>query len=419
MKALRLLKTYPAIAVMIGVVLGVLLSRVVIDDVGESHKHADDHKKEGPNGGRLLEDGALSIEVKIFEEGIPPELRAFVFDRGKPVDPASVTLKVELHRFGGQVDAVSFAKREDYLVGDIEIVEPHSFDVKVSALSEGKTSTWEYESYEGRTSMTEDAARRSGVEIETVGPANLRATISVSGRVRANEDKLVHVIPRYPGIVKRAAMRLGDRVQKGAMMAVVESNQSLQPYSVRAPLSGTVIYKHTSNGEYAKEGETIYTVADLSSVWVDFDVYRQDFAALAIGQAIQIFAGDHEQKAEGKIAYLSPFGAEGTQTTLARVELPNTDGEWRPGIFVTGDITVNSAEVPIAVRTSSLQTFRDWDVVYKQHGEIYEIAIIELGRRDGEWVEVLSGLKSGQKYVTANSFILKADVGKSGASHDH
>jgi membrane fusion protein, heavy metal efflux system len=104
---------------------------------------------------------------------------------------------------------------------------------------------------------------------------------------------------------------------------------------------------------------------------------------------------------------------------LARVELPNPTGSWRPGLFVTGEIIAEEAEVPVAVKTSALQQFRDWDVVFMQDGAMFEIAILDLGRRDSEWVEVLSGLPAGQKYATENSFIIKADILKSGAAHDH
>ena len=121
----------------------------------------------------------------------------------------------------------------------------------------------------------------------------------------------------------------------------------------------------------------------------------------------------------GTVSYISPFGAEDTQTMLARVELPNPKGHWRPGLFVTGEIVVEEAEVPVAVKASALQTFRDWDVVFMADGSMFEIAILELGRRDGEWAEVVSGLSGGQKYAAENSFIIKADILKSGASHDH
>lgn len=373
----------------------------------------------GPHGGRLVSEGDFATEVTIFERGVPPEFRVFFYDKKKPIDPAAVKLTIELHRFGGRVDKIGFAKREDYLLGDQEIVEPHSFDVKVIAERGGKTYRWEYDSYEGRTTLTSEAVNSSGIVIETAGPAKIKTTIKVNGRVLPNEDHLTHVIPRYPGIVKKITKRLGDAVAKDEVVAIVESNESLQPYEVKSSIAGTVIKKDVTQGAFVKEGEAIYTVADLGTVWVDWNVHRKDFDKLEVGQAVTVFAGEGMTNATGAVSYISPFGAEDTQTMLARVELPNPQGVWRPGLFVTGEILVEEAEVPLAVKTSALQTFRDWEVVFMNDGSIFEIAILELGRRDGEWVEVVSGLSAGQRYAAENSFIIKADILKSGASHDH
>jgi membrane fusion protein, heavy metal efflux system len=373
----------------------------------------------GPHGGRLLSQGDFATEVTIFERGVPPEFRVFFYEKHKPIDPAAVKLMIELHRFGGRVDKIDFAKREDYLLGDKQIVEPHSFDVKVIAEHKGKTYRWEYDSYEGRTTMTPEAVKNSGIIMETAGPAKIKNSVRANGRVRPNEDHMAHIIPRFPGIVKQIRKRLGDPVAKDEVVAAVESNDSLQPYDVKSSIAGTVIQKDVTQGEFVKEGEIIYTVADLSTVWVDLNVHRKDFDKLKTGQAVTVSAGEGMTNAQGTISYISPFGAEDTQTMLARVELPNAKGVWRPGLFIAGEIVVEEAEVPLAVKTSALQTFRDWDVVFMQDGNIFEIAILELGRRDAEWAEVLSGLNAGQKYAAENSFIIKADILKSGAAHDH
>ena len=373
----------------------------------------------GPHGGRLLSDGDFATEVTIFERGVPPEFRVFLYEKGKPIDPTEAKLTIELHRFGGRVDKIGFAKREEYLLGDQEIVEPHSFDVKVIAERGGKAHRWEYDSYEGRTTMTPDAVKNSGIIIATAGPAKIKTTIKVNGRVLPNEEHMTHVIPRYPGIVKKINKRLGDAVEKDEVVAVVESNESLQSYEVKSSIAGTVIKKDVTQGEFVKEGEAIYTVADLGTVWVDLNVHRKDFDKLKVGETVTIFPGEGMTNATGTVSYISPFGAEDTQTMLARVELPNPTGAWRPGLFVTGEIVVEEAEVPVAVKASALQTFRDWEVVFMASGGMFEIAILELGRRDGEWAEVVSGLNAGQKYAAENSFIIKADILKSGASHDH
>jgi len=382
------------------------------------HGHAAEEAARGPHGGLLLAKGDFQCEVTIFERGVPPQYRVYFCEKGKPLSPADVKLSIELHRLGGRVDKFAFTPQQDYLVGDGVVEEPHSFDVKVAAEYKGQTHRWEYDSYEGRTELSPEAVKSSGIVIETVGPAKLKQSIRVSGRISENEDHVKHVIPRFPGIVKEVRKRLGDAVAKDELLAVVESNESLQPYEIRSAIAGTVIQKHATAGEFVKEGETIYVVADLSTVWADLNVYHQDFHHLKVGQAVTVETGPGD-KAQGKIVYLSPFGRENTQTMLARVSVDNTSGDWRPGLFVTADILVEEAEVPVAVKADAIQTFRDWDVVFITVGNTFEIRPLELGRRDGDWVEVTSGVEAGQQYATANSFIIKADILKSGATHDH
>ncbi len=108
-----------------------------------------------------------------------------------------------------------------------------------------------------------------------------------------------------------------------------------------------------------------------------------------------------------------------TQTVIAHVELPNPDGAWRPGQAVEGLAVIANHDVLLAVRTRALQRFRDFTVVYARVGETYEVRMLELGRQTPEWTEVLGGIEPGETYVTDNAFLIRADVEKSGASHDH
>ncbi len=383
------------------------------------HGAAAAEYERGPNNGRLLRDGELGIEVTIYEPEIPPQSRIFPFKNDKPIDPNEVKLVVELHRFGGRVDTINYKKEGDYLMGDKVVEEPHSFDVKVMAEYQGKKSQWEYQSYEGRVTMQAAAIETAGIKIEEAGPAKLRTLVEMNGKIVANPDKVAHVTPRYPGVVLEARKKLGDAVKKDEVLAVVESNDSLRPYEIKSQIAGRVIKRDAVLGESVSQDTTLYVVADLSTVAVDLAVPRAEFSKLKEGQKV-VIGGDAEKKGEATLTYLSPIGAADTQTMMARAEMPNPEMAWQPGLFVTADVVVEETEVPIAVKASGLQTFRDWDVVFMIDGTSFEIAILELGRRDGDLVEVISSpLKAGTKYVTENSFVVKADVLKSGASHDH
>ncbi len=405
-----------------GIFLGVRILREA-PQTAASAEHGEAPKADyerGPHGGRMLRDGDFAVEVTIYEPDIPPQSRVYPFVNDKPIDPAEVTLTMELHRFGNRVDAFTYKKEDDYLVGSRIVEEPHSFDVKVSAEYQGRKSSWAYESYEGRVKITDQAAASVALGFDKAGPRKIRTLTEMTGRIIPNEDDMAKVTPRFPGIVTEAGKKLGDTVQKGDVLAVIESNQSMTTYEVTAPMSGTIIARDVSRGVAVTNDNPIYTIADLSSVWVELNIRRADSGTLGKGQEISIHdEKDSELKATAKIAYFSPFGSQETQTVRAIAALPNPDGKWIPGLFVHAERVMEEREVPVAVRYDALQTFRDWDVVFMKDGEVYEIAILELGERDGDFIEVVSGLEAGTTYVSENPFVVKADVMKSGASHDH
>ena len=386
---------------------------------GNGHDdHADDFER-GPHRGRMLREDGFAAEITIFERGVPPRFRVYFQEQDRPVDASDVRLTIELKRLGGRTQVIRFQPEGDYLAGDQTVYEPHSFDVTVTAEHGDRTYHWQYESYEARVELPSEVARNAGIVVETAGPAIIRGTLKVTGRILPNEDRLKHVVPRYPGVLKEVHKRLGDRVERDEVLAVVESNESLQPYPVKSELAGTIIEKHAAPGEFVREGSAIYLVADLSTVWVDLNIHRQDAARVKEGQIVVVGGGDDLPNARGEIAYLSPFGAENTQTFLARVVLPNPDGDWRPGLFVTGEILLQETTAPLAVKAGAVQTFREWTVVFLNEGELYEPLVVETGRRDGEWLEIVSGMDAGQRYVSENSFIIKADILKTAATHDH
>jgi membrane fusion protein, heavy metal efflux system len=407
------------VIVAIGVGLGMLGRLPHVGAESAKHDAAEAEPAKGPHGGRLLRDGGFAVEVTIFERGVPPEFRVYCYDGETPTDCAGVGLTIELARFGPRTDTIRFAKSEGYLRGDRTVEEPHSFDVTVVAEEGGHTHRWTYPSPEGRTELSPEAVRSSGLGIETAGPASIVTKLQAYGRVTANEDRLANVTPRFPGVVKEIRKRLGDRVEPNEVLATIESNESLQRYDVRSAIAGTVIRKDVRPGELAREDDVLYTVADLGTVWVDLSIRAEDQPRLRVGQPVSVEIGLGGARVEGKLGYLSPVGAPGSQTSLARVELPNPDGALRPGLFATAEIVVDEATVPIAVRASALQTFRDWDVVFLTDGHVFQAIPIEIGRRDHEWIEVVQGVAAGQRYVAENSFIVKADIGKSGAVHEH
>lgn len=193
----------------------------------------------------------------------------------------------------------------------------------------------------------------------------------------------------------------------------------LTRYEVRAPIDGVVIEKHLALGEAVKEDASIFTIADLSTVWAEMTVYPKDLDSVKLGQKVTVRAAALKAEAEGRVAYVGSLVGEQTRSAKARVTLPNPERSWRPGLFVTVELVQDETDVPVAVPVDAVQSVREGKVVFGRYGEFFEARPVDLGAGDGKWVEVVNGLPAGAQYAASGSFILKADLGKAGASHDH
>jgi membrane fusion protein, heavy metal efflux system len=195
--------------------------------------------------------------------------------------------------------------------------------------------------------------------------------------------------------------------------------ESMARFEVRAPLDGTVIERNVTVGEAITADESIFAIADLSSVWIEVTVYAKDAGAVHQGQVARVRSGDLGSELTGRVSYIGPLVGEETRAATARIVVPNAGGRWRPGLYVTVELVREATMVPVVVAASAIQTFRDWQVVFVRYGDWFEGRPLELGRSDGEWVEVISGLAPGEQYAATNSFAVKAEIGKLGATHDH
>lgn len=379
---------------------------------------ASQEARKGPHGGRLLEDGGFVLELAIFEDGVPPEFRAWASKDGTVLAPSAVTLTVTLKRLGGITDRIEFEPATDYLRGTQEVYEPHSFTVTVAAQAGGARHEWTYDSFEGRTSIPEQTAAEAGVVIDTAEPRVIQDILPLYGVIVPNPNYVSTVAARYPGVITRVTHSVGDKVGKGDLLAVIESDESLRSYQVTAPIGGVITARSANPGQQSGT-EPLFTVTDLSSVWAELSVFPRDMARLRPGQRVRVRSVDGGDAVYGELVHLNPAGAGAGQALGARVVLDNRDGRWTPGLYVNAEVLIGGIEVPVAIKQDAVQRLRDWQVAFENVGDLFEARPLELGRSDGEWVEVKAGLRAGARYVAANSFLVKADIEKSGASHDH
>ena len=350
--------------------------------------------------------------------------------------------------------------------------------------------------------LSERELDECGVTMAVAGPGWLKRQVVLPGEVHMNGDRLVHLVPRVPGIVIEVRRTLGDMVRAGDVLAVIESNELADArvdflaarerltlaesnfarekslwekeitseqeyldarselteakiefrsseqklyalgltegqvakmngdgeevftrYEVRAPFAGTVVDRHITLGEKVGDDSEIFVVADLSTVWVDLSITQKDFPFVVKGIEVTVSAGYGVPDAAGVIDYVAPVLGETTRTAIARIVLPNPDGLWRPGLFVSAKIDVAETEVPVMIPGTAAQKIDEEWVVFVEEDGGFEPVPVSLGRGDEDRVEVLAGLRAGQRYVAEGAFQFKATIVTSNldphAGHGH
>ncbi|SEL44708.1 efflux RND transporter periplasmic adaptor subunit [Nitrosovibrio tenuis] len=446
----------------------------------------------GPKGGKLFVTDGFGVEITIFEKGVPPQFRLYLYENGKPLPPSAANVTITLSRLGTSVQVFKFKPEADYLIGDQIVEEPHSFDVAIAAERKGKVFRWGYSQVEARVEMPDEMLKSIGVEIHTAGPATIKPALKLPGEIIFNEHTIVQVVPRLPGIVMAVYGHHGQQVKKGEVLAVIESQmlaelrsqyrvarkrlglaqttferekrlweekisakqdyltaqellneaeiavdlaavklrslgvrpdsrsgENLARYEIQAPISGLITAKAIALGETLKEDTNIYTIADVSTVWAAITAYPKDLAVVKVGQKAVVKATALDVEGEGAVTYITTLIGGQTRTATARVELDNKVGRWRPGMFVNAELATEEISVPVAIAADAIQTIRDWTVAFGRYGKYFEARLLELGRSDGRMIEVIKGLSAGEQYAAGNSFAIKAELGKSGARHDH
>ena len=388
---------------------------------GDAHGEAEaEAPRKGEHGGRMLEQDGVSVELAIAEDGTPPKYQAWLYRDGKPLAAASGSVEVRLKRLGNVAENhVLKAQTDGSLMATTIVGEPHSFDVEVMANVDGKAARWTYPSYEGRTEIDAKIAQDAGIRIAPAAAGIIADEHEVQGLLTPVEGRIAKVAARFPGPVQRLNFNVGDQVRAGQTLALIESNLSLTTYSVTSPISGVVLARNASVGMVATEGMALFEIADLSSLWVDLHIFGADAQHIQPGVPVTVTRMSDGVTLETTLERVLPGTATASQSMVARATIANADGLWRPGSAVKARITVEQQPAALVVPLAALQIFRDWDVVFIRVGDTYEIRPLELGKRDATRVEVMSGLKAGDQVVVEQSYLVKADIEKSGASHDH
>ena len=221
----------------------------------------------------------------------------------------------------------------------------------------------------------------------------------------------------YQGIVEKVFVEIGDRVTKNQPLLKVQNRQTLQSYIIKSPADGEVTERLIAQGQLALD-QTLLTIINLEQVWVELSAFPENIEKLQIGQSADIYDLHQHLNTSGKVSYIAPM-MTGGHIARARVVINNRDGHWRPGMHVKADVKTAELTSQLRVKQTAIQSLEDENVVFVKTANRFEARHVTLGEANREWVSVIEGLNADEEYVTENSYILKADILKNGASHAH
>lgn len=188
-------------------------------------------------------------------------------------------------------------------------------------------------------------------------------------------------------------------------------------YDLRSPIAGRVTNRTLVLGQSVGTDKDVFTVADLSTVWIDMAIPPLDLPFAQEGQDVRVQSG--KQHGTGKIIALSPVIDPDTRSAKAIAELSNTDGAWKLGDYVAAQLVASQQEVGLMVPRDALQDIKGTKAVFVSQGGGFKLRPVTIGRQDSLNAEITSGLEFGEPVAVKNTFTLKAELGKAEAEHQH
>ncbi len=270
--------------------------------------------------------------------------------------------------------------------------------------------------------LTPKMLNKIGLKVRKADSGKISKSAVFPAEIRLNRDRAAAVSASYASIVRQLFAEIGGRVKKGDVLASLKNRETLAVYTVSAPLDGIIISKDISVGESAEEGQVMFEIADISTVWADISVFPQYQHRVRKGLPVEFTAHDGHT-AQGVIKYVSPIVSSETRTFTARCVLERKDGDFTPGAFVRARIAVDTAVVAVAVERDAVQTIEGETVVFVPGEHGFQPKTVKTGLADDSFIEIRSGLKPEESYVSAGAFTLKAEMVTSGmdshAGHGH
>jgi cobalt-zinc-cadmium efflux system membrane fusion protein len=414
------------IAIAVIAALGVVLGGAILADKSPKATEDEGHGHDS------------HVEAKADGEGRPHEAPGQQAHGGKPASgqegaPGHEEGKVELS--DAQIQAASIAvdtagaariKSALQLPGEIRLNEDRTSHVvpRMAGVVESVQASLGQAVRKGQVLavIASPAASEQRSELQTAQKRLALARITFEREKRLWEQKISaeqDYLQAGQALHEAEAAVANAQQKLSALGLAPGSPGGLSRFELRAPFDGLVIEKHLSLGEAVKEDAAVFTVSDLGRVWAEINVPAKDLPRVRVGERVIIQATAFDASANGTITFVGSLIGEQTRMAKARVVLANPQGAWRPGLFVTVEVTASEADVPVTVSSEAIQTVGDRPVVFLKVDGGFIAQPVQLGRSDGKRVEVVQGLKPGAPHAAAGSFVVKSELGKASAEHTH
>jgi Cu(I)/Ag(I) efflux system membrane fusion protein len=311
--------------------------------------------------------------------------------------------------------------------------------------------------------MTENAMALADIQTSVVGQGQMGSnSLKLSGKIKANEESNAVQVTYFGGRIEKLYVNsTGERVSTGQRLATIYSPELVaaqqellvalslkdtQPelykavrnklklwklsekqidaietagkvqenFPVFATVSGTVTQKMVEEGDYLKQGQPLYKIANLNTVWAEFDAYENQIASLKKGQSIKVTTNAYRNEVfDAKVSFIDPLLNSATRTIVVRAVLENKKDLFKPGMFVEGVIegTQSKTENTISVPSTAVMWTGERSVVYVKtnpNEPIFEMRQVLLGNATGDSYTILEGLENGEEVVTNGTFTVDA-----------
>ncbi|MBR0752790.1 efflux RND transporter periplasmic adaptor subunit [Bradyrhizobium jicamae] len=353
----------------------------------------------------------------------------------------------------------------------------------------------------GHIELADDQIREAGITLSPVSGGLLKRHFLAPGSLIPDADHIGRVSVRVLATVAELRKRLGDSVEKGEVVAVIESREvadakseylaarltndlqqtlynrqkilvesrtvseneflrtrltandaqikldgarqklfalglseseitdlpnqpaeSLRKQSLRAPISGRISERRVDlGGLIGREGQEseLFVIVNLDDIWVDLAVSPEDIAAVREGVPVKIRAIGSDDEASADVIFVSPLLDRETRNARVIATLPNKDHRWKPGTFITAEVPLGGAPSNVMISKKALQTIKGTPTVFVRNTDGFEARSVRTGREDDDDIEIVNGLSPGETIAIDNSFVLKAELEKGEAEHDH